>query len=132
MNAKQFQDLLKQSKQIINEQEPIGKDEDWKPKDAPQIMRERVPQQAESNDQDIERLLDDMLEVATEIVDRIEECKSAVQDDDREYMEKELSDLESVVSGATSDLEGSMQDIMMALDSKKEPEEDEDGDEDER
>lgn len=127
MNAKQFQELLKQSKAIIKE-EPTP-DEDWKPKDAPQITRERMSSEREDSNSSIVSLLDEIIQSAEEIIDRAKVCQQAVESGDSEYM-KDIEDLESVIGGNTADLTYSMSEIMDAVNDMEEEDDDDDDEDD--
>lgn len=120
MNAKQFQELLKESEGIL-------RDEDFAPKDAPDISENRMSEDSSSS---IVSLLDEIIQSAEEIVDRAKVCIRAVESGDSEYM-KDIEDLESVIGGNTADLTYSVSEIMDAINDAEEDDEDDDEDDDE-
>lgn len=111
MNAKQFQELLKESEGIL-------RDEDFAPKGAEEITRERMSYDSHAG---VDSLLEDLIASAEEIIERVKECQQAMNDGD---YAKDIEDLESVVQGATQDLDTTMQDILMAVGDNEEDEED--------
>lgn len=130
MNAKQFQELLKQSKAIIKE-EPTP-DEDWKPKDAPELTKQRMSPEKEDSNSSIVSLLDEIIISAEEIVERAKECIQSVESGDSDYM-KDIEDLESVIGGNTADLAAYMSEVTDAIhDAEEDDDEDDEDDDDER